>query len=318
MAKLSRRTAASAGLAALSVCLGLGGCNRNSSSVREGEGAAGSSGAEMVDDAVAVVDGRSIALSELRELLRRSELSAREALDRLVSERLLMREARRRGFAEDPEVQLVAKRAAVQALLTAEADKLGVEEQELREAYEAAHNRFHVPEKRETIHLLAKIPADAAPELSRAGQALVREAIDALSAAELGEGEVEPILRRFRERNHERFPVTVEKLPAFARIGRLVKEYEDAMFEPSKPGVVLRPVRTSYGWHAIYVSAIHPEQHWSFGEVSDRLRAEILLEKRTEWVESFIDRLRKDADIRFDESAVEWLLQVRLPVLDRR
>ncbi len=314
--KLYRRTPAASGAIVLLLCVALGGCGKASSPVRDTEPAAGGAWSEADETPVAVVDGSRIALREVRELVRRSALSSREALDRLVAERLLMQEARRRGFADVAEVRHVGEQAAVQAVLIEEADSLAVAEEELRKAYEAAHDRFHVPEKRETIHLLVRMPADAAPELSRAGEAVAGEAVDALAYA--GVEEAARILEQLRGQHGADFKIRVEKLPPFGRTGRLVKEYEDAMFELSEAGVVPRPVRTRFGWHAIYLTAIHPEQHWSFEEAAGQLRAEILLEKRKKRMEVFFDRLRTNADIQTDESAVEWLLQARLSVLDRR
>jgi parvulin-like peptidyl-prolyl isomerase len=312
--RLSGRIA-TAGLTAatLSVCLPGTGCGRDATPARQ-ERASGGSAAGKSKDAVAVVDGRGIALSEVQELVRRSGLSARDALSRLEAERLLIKEAERHGFAEDAEVHLVAKRAAVQALLLAEADRIGVEEEELREAYEAAQDRFHKPERRESVHVLASMSADASPELSRAGEKLAREAIRAFTETD----DVDAVLRRFGQRRSEPFPVVVERLPLLGRTGAVVKEFEEALFEPSEPGVVPRPVRTSYGWHAIYVVSVRPEEHWSFEQAVEQLRPEILLEKRTKGMEELFGRLEKNADIQTNKNAIEWLLKAELPVLRER
>lgn len=308
-----RITAAGLTAVTLSVCLTGVGCGRDATPARQ-ERSYGGSGAGKVKDAVAVVDGRGIALSEVQELVRRSGLSAREALSRLEAERLLIKEAERHGFAEDPEVHLVAKRAAVQALLLAEAGRIGVEEDELREAYEAAQDRFHKPERRESVHVLARMSADASPELSRAGEKLAREAIRAFTETD----DVGAVLRRFRQRRSEPFRVVAERLPFLRRTGAVVKEFEEALFELPEPGVVPHPVRTSYGWHAIYVVSIRPEEQGSFEQAVEQLRPEILLEKRTKGMEKLFGRLEKNADIQTNENAIEWLLKAELPVLRER
>jgi parvulin-like peptidyl-prolyl isomerase len=313
--RLPGRAAATAlAVAVLSVCPALEGCDRRPEALRGGPGTVGPR-AGAVKNAVAVVDGEGIALSEVEELGRRSGLSAREALSRLEAERLLMKEAARRGFGGDPEVRLVARRAAVQALVIAEADKLGVSEDELREAYAGAQARFNKPEMREAVHLLARMPLDASPGLSRAGEQFAREAIQ--QGGFTGAEDVEEVLKRFRQRNSRRFAVVVERLAPVSRSGRLAKQFEDALFEPSRPGMVPHPVRTSYGWHAIYVTSIEPEEHVGFEEAADLLRPEILLEKRTKAMEAFLGQLERNADIQRDESAIEWLLKAKLALFGK-
>ncbi|MDB4991677.1 MAG: hypothetical protein JWN04_6855 [Myxococcaceae bacterium] len=75
--------------------------------------------------AAALVDGEAISLDEVRALCAASGLSPRQALARLVGERLLARYAEQRGYGELPEVQQGVERARVQALLALEVESSG-------------------------------------------------------------------------------------------------------------------------------------------------------------------------------------------------
>jgi hypothetical protein len=70
-----------------------------------------------VGPVVATVNGAPVALSEVEVLVRDQGLTPREALTRLIDNRLLAQEAIARGYGELPSVRREAVRASVQALL---------------------------------------------------------------------------------------------------------------------------------------------------------------------------------------------------------
>lgn len=72
--------------------------------------------------AAALVEGQPIALEDVERLVRASGLAPREALARLIAERLLVRYAAERGYGGSDAVRRGAKQASVQALLAAEVE----------------------------------------------------------------------------------------------------------------------------------------------------------------------------------------------------
>jgi hypothetical protein len=63
------------------------------------------------------VNGDAITLSEVKRLAERSGLLPKQALERLVGERLLAQHAEERGYGELPSVHIELKRARVRSLL---------------------------------------------------------------------------------------------------------------------------------------------------------------------------------------------------------
>jgi hypothetical protein len=259
---------------------------------------------------VATVDGEPITLSEVERVVRGTGLSAVEALRRLIAERLLMREAARRDFGRVPEVADTVKQAAVQRLLAEEVETLTVTEDELEKAYENAADRFHRPELRRSVHVLAALGEEPSEEAVRAARRFAEEAIEAFAVAD----EVENVLERFRGRRSEYFGVRVERLPLASREGPFVKEYTEALFEPSTTGVVPRPVRTAFGYHAVYVAEIQPPVDTSFKEAKEVLRPEILLPKQRAHLDELIRKLHRGTAVTRNEPVIEWLLSTKIPV----
>jgi hypothetical protein len=126
--------------------------------------------------ATPLVTGRGISVSagELQERVRDAvELEQRrfaadpatlEALvDRLIADRLLVAEARRRGLESDPAVRAAVERALIARLratvLIPAADAVRVTDAEVRAFYQANGYRFHIPERRRvTVLFTADLP----------------------------------------------------------------------------------------------------------------------------------------------------------------
>lgn len=252
--------------------------------------ARGGPGATVGGTIVSTVDGWGIELAEVREVARDTGLSARESLRRLQAEQLLMQEAARRGDLEgDAEVHEVARRAAVQALLDAEAAEVEVPEDDVREAYEAQRARFETKEQRRVLHVLAGAREGVAADVDARARAYVSAALPELRAAT----DFEAFTRAYSGRVVDGIQVAAELLPPLAREGRLVAPFEDAMFSLPEPGVVPEPVRTIYGWHAIRVLEVTRGSLVPYETAAVTLREELTLERRTKHVEELMATLRK-------------------------
>lgn len=97
---------------------------------------------------VARVDGATVGLDEVRELCERTGLTPREALTRLVDERLLTKEALRRGYQHSALSPEETRRALVQALLAREVEAPNAPESlsqaELRTRFDLAAPRLQL------------------------------------------------------------------------------------------------------------------------------------------------------------------------------
>lgn len=252
---------------------------------------------------VSTVEGHAITLEDVQHLVAKHGLLPREALRRLQDERVLMVEAERRGFSDDPEAIHVALQAGAQALLESVADSAVISDQELRAAYEKSRARFERPERRAAVHVLAKLPSKPNAEDEAAARAFAADIIDELAAAE----DLEAFLKRAREQKRPEFEVVAETLPAVSRDSNFVEPFLDALFGASEAGVLREPVRTSFGWHAIRLTEIIAPEKTPYSEALATLRAELLLERQMQLVEDLLERARKEHGVSVSQSAANTL-----------
>jgi hypothetical protein len=256
-----------------------------------------------------VVNGSPVSLSEVEAVVRRSNQTPRQALRSLEAEQLLMQEADKSGYYADPEVAFVGKQAAVQQLLIEQVEQqVRVTDEDLEAAYERDRSRFQQPERRASVHILAKLRPTVNAQAERQAEALAREAIAAFAKT----AEVEAALALFRDRSSNTVAIVAEHLPPISRDAAIAAEYKEALFSQPGPGVIKQPIRTSYGWHAIYLTEIIPAITRSLQEVTDLLAPQIKREKQYARMQSLLDRARRSTRIVKDQSAIQWLMNAEL------
>jgi hypothetical protein len=238
---------------------------------------------------VSTVDGHAISIADVQAVMRASSLSAREALDRLQAEQLLMAEAERRGIS-GAAIQQVEERAAVQALLDGEAAKRLASDGDVRAVYEA-DPRFHVPELRTTVHVLARVSEQASEREARAAYAVAKKAVEDLRTQEIS-----AVQARYTG-SVDTVAVKTEQLPPIDRNAAFVPEYLAGTFSIPAAGVVPEPVRTKFGWHAIRVLEIAAARETPFEEAAAVLRSELSIKKQTEGVNSLLLDLRHETPV---------------------
>jgi peptidyl-prolyl cis-trans isomerase C len=253
-----------------------------------------SPGGALSQGVVANVDGAAITLADVRRLCERGGLTPRAALERLEAEALLASEAERRGFAAVDAVQLVGRQALVQALLEGDIESEAPTAAELDEAYAKSGARFDTPERRIATHVLAVLPKEPTPESDAAERAFAADAIRQLSAA----AEPTSVLDRLQQAKVP-FPIKVEALPPAPRAGAFVPEFSDALFSLEKPGIVPTPVRTKFGWHAIWLREILPEQRVPESVARAELAREIALNKQQRRLDALLKQLEQRASVTY-------------------
>ena len=124
-----------------------------------------SAGGALTQGVVANVDGTAITVADVQRLCDRSGLAPKVALERLEAEALLAGEAARRGFSRVDAVDHVGEQALVQALLVGDVEREEPTAAEISEAYAKSGDRFHTPERRVAMHVLAVLPKKPTPEI---------------------------------------------------------------------------------------------------------------------------------------------------------
>lgn len=261
---------------------------------------------------LATVHGTRVTAGEVAALAREAELSPREALDRLIAEPLLAREAERRGYGARPEVAAGVQRASIRAWLAAEVERAvpesSITDDELAATYENERARFVRPETRTAVHVLLPLAADASEARAAAARRLAESVVSELRAAG-----AERVLTRYSADPRAlsgAFELVAERVPDLVRGGAFDPAFLDAVFALSAPGVVAAPVRTQFGWHAIALTAIRPDATMPRARALDIVRREILAARRGALLGSLVEGLAAQTPPLADGRSAERLARV--------
>ncbi len=145
---------------------------------------------------------------------------------------------------------------------------LAVDESELRAYYDEHEDEFLEGEQANARHILIRVAQDASEEEKTDAElhanGVAQIAVTGADFAELAA-------------KHSDDPGSAENggdLGWFGR-GRMVDEFEDAVFS-AKPGEIVGPIKSQFGYHIILVEAFRPEHQQPFEEVEEQVRASLL------------------------------------------
>ena len=145
---------------------------------------------------------------------------------------------------------------------------LPVDDAELRSYFESRREEFVEGEQARASHVLIRLSPGAGPEQRAEAQARA----DGVAAIARSGGDFGELARK-----HSDDPGSKTgggDLGWFGR-GRMVKEFEDAVFR-ARPGDIVGPVESQFGFHVIRVDGFQPERQQSFEEVQEQVRFRVL------------------------------------------
>ena len=263
------------------VSLGVTGCGRT----------------EAKGDVLVRYDGGSLTKSDFQDALMSLPERVREVallqkqdfLESLVSEKLLLQEAESRGIQHLADVQDVLRQARdrilVAKLIEEEVEvKSEVESNEIKSYYENNKQEFVSPFRLRASHILLR---------SR------KEADEILKKIKKGES--------FEElaKKHSLDPTAVKGGDiGYFRKGQLIPEIEEAAFALKKDEIS-DIIQSTFGFHVIKVTGEAKPQVKEFKLVEKEIEEKLTIEKKSGHFEDLVERLKKKADISFNEEAVD-------------
>ncbi|WBW50735.1 peptidylprolyl isomerase [Peptoniphilus equinus] len=225
----------------------------------------------MEKQVLATIDGEEITtlhyqnfLSQLNPQMRQyyaSQGVSKEILDELISQKLLVMDARDKGLDKDEAFQDVLKTAEESLLMTYALGKaleaVEVSDDEVAEYYEAHTEQYKTGPKVHASHILVD-SKEKADELAK---------------------EVTPENFAQLAKSHSTCPSGQNggDLGVFEQ-GQMVPEFDEKVFSMKK-GDISEPVKTDFGYHIIYLNDIIED---SFDYHKDRVRAELKSQKEQE------------------------------------
>lgn len=145
---------------------------------------------------------------------------------------------------------------------------LPVSDEELKTYYDEHQDEFVQEEQARAEHILIRVPPGATDE-QKTDARLHAEGVAKIARAG---GDFAELAKK-----HSEDPGSKDKggdLGWFSR-GRMVKEFEDAVFN-AKPGDIVGPVESQFGYHIIKVEGFQPKRQQPFEEVKEQVRFRVL------------------------------------------
>ena len=204
--------------------------------------------------------------SEPRGKVDRDPVMRRELLLELYAERLLAREAQRRGLDQQPEIQAQIvqsqRKILVNALVQQERAALKLPDfTALAEEYYLTHRQdYQYPERIQAAHILWKTQCACEEEEKRAqAEATLKELRAGADFAELAK----------QRSDDQGSAANGGNLGQWLIRGKLVKPFEDAAFALPEPGALSDVIKTDYGYHIIKLIAHEPATTQPFEKVKE-------------------------------------------------
>jgi hypothetical protein len=224
-----------------------------------------------------------------------------EILDRLVADRLLGQEARRRGLERDPVVRAAMERALVACLRATvinprAGEAAAVRDDEVRRWYDAHPDRFHIPERR-LVRVVFSTDRAAAAEVLRL--ALLRRRgrvvndFRRLAATRNADPELAGARGELRD-------VLPPQMPGGDAVDLAVRQ---AVYELREEGAVVPRVvtgrwRGAPGFYVVrYIDRRAPIER-AYADSMEWVRNRIVLERRVAAERAEVDRLEREAGVR--------------------
>lgn len=257
---------------------------------------------------VARVEGEAVTAREVEFVARFEHLSPRDALERCVRDRLLVREGMRRGLLNADDVENARWHARVQGILAREVEDRESPATIPGDFFEAFYQRRRVEFAHdglvEVVHALATVADDAGVAAREAARAQMRDFHARLAAAG-----GRPTRAQF-EALGAQMRLRVEGLQPFDRTGqaadgtKYVTPFTQAAWGLTDAAPLSAPFETSFGVHvALRIGSAPP-----LARPPDEVRAVIVRDgvnlRRAQALHALIERLRARADIRVSETAL--------------
>lgn len=226
----------------------------------------------------------------------------REMLDNMIRFELLVQEARRRGLDRDDALERLETQALVDELLATEIDSRvrleSITDAEVRGYYDAHPEEWNQPEQVRASHIRFSDRASAqraltailaAPTDTELFRRIAREQSTDTASRSVG-GDL-----RFFSRPSDAGRADGEPPPQVALAAFALENVGD---------VAPRVIQSADGFHVVKLTARRQPFHRTYDEVKRMIQDRLYRERREAMVSDLVARLRREASVREDESAL--------------
>ncbi len=248
---------------------------------------------------LASFDGQTITLGEFNQLWEqvpedyKLQLDKSMVLDQMISEKLLIQEAKNMGLEEDEKVieqiieqiRKITEQILVQTLIEREIlDKVKVNDEEVLEYYEQNKDSFTEKEQVHLYNILLETEEEAQDILEqlKAGEDFSEIAIEKSTGPSAAQGGDLGYLIK----------------------GTIVPEIEDVVFALELE-VLSEVVKTDFGFHILKITEKKPETVKALEEVKEDIVQTLLPTKQKEAFDNLLEELKSKVEIQINEEALQ-------------
>jgi len=220
----------------------------------------------------------------------------KEFLDNLVRFELLAYEAKRRGYADKPEITRARRNAMIQQLVKREVDEplegLEITDEEVKALYDANPTEFDRPAQVRASHIFIKDRARAQKVLEKANKA------DLAGFRRLAREESEDAKTKDSGGDLQFFEAKTGGQPPAA--------IRDAAFSLGKVGAMYPElVEEGGGYHIIMLTGKRAALKRTYEQAKRAIRHKLTRERKDAALEALTERLRKEVEVEVDYEALE-------------
>ena len=215
-----------------------------------------------------------------------------QVLQQLIGKELIYDDAKKSGITKSAEYkseykkleQRMKKELAIQVWQKKVLDGIKISNKELKDYYKKNIDEFREKESVHARHILVKSEAEAKKIIAQ---------LKHLSGKKLKEKFIELAKKDSKGPSGK----NGGDLGYFAK-GQMVPAFNDKVFSMKKGTITLKPVKTQFGYHVIYLEDKKPSMTRSFDEVKPFIEQRLKMEKFKEVMKNKMDKLQKKATIK--------------------
>lgn len=246
-------------------------------------------------DVLATVNGVAIDKSYVNTALKQqgktfdqlSKAQQKQLVDRLIERELLAKKAKDDGIEKDPNYTKALENFKKDLLIRVWMDKLYkktlISDSEANTYYQAHKDSFKQPKKVHARHILVKSEDEA------------KKIIDQLKGLK-GEELKSKFIELAKTKSTGPSGPKGGDLGYFGK-GQMVKPFQDAAFGLKKGEITLKPVKTQFGYHIIYVEDIKPAGIMPFKDVKNGIINKLKREQFDKKIKDIIESSKKSSKI---------------------
>ncbi len=251
-------------------------------------------------------------LPEQRHAIQRDSEQGQQLLFEIYTERMLEREARRRGLDQQADIQArlvqVPRKILVNAIVEQERAALPSPDfTALAEEYYLTHKEKYVqPERIQVAHILWSLKCDC--EDSDGAKRAQAETV----LQELRKGADFAELAKKYSDDKGSAAKGGDLGQWFTRDGQLIKPFEDIAFALSEPGALSDVIKTEYGYHIIRLIAHEPAGTQNFEQVKGQIIDELAKKYRSSAQKAIVGQYYPAGE-QFNKSAIDAMFGIQSP-----